>query len=222
MMKKYLTRDEQNRLLFTLKQCAGGTARRDDALIRLLIASGMRIGECLRLSIGDAVSAIKSGYLFIPKEYRKGRVGEKRDHEILMTNSVRLAVRDLLTLRDGAPLEDALVVSRKHGALTVRAFQFRMAYWAKLAALPAGVSPHWLRHTRGQNVYNNTTSIDRLGAVKAALGHASIRSSEIYARMAREEVDAAMREVDEKMNGKPRLRLADLRRQHDLQLGVAA
>ena len=210
-MNKYLTEDEQKRLLQVLKQTTGETVRRDDALIRLLIHSGLRIGECLRLSIGDAVAAIKSGYLYLPKEYRKGRPGERRDHEVLMTNSVRLAVRDLLALRDGAPLDDALVVSRKHGILTVRAFQFRVTHWAKLAGLPAGVSPHWFRHTCAMNIMARTTATDPLGVVKARLGHSSIRSTEVYAHATREKVEAALHEVD----SKPRLRLADLRRLHE-------
>ena len=211
MMNKYLTEDEQKRLLLILKQTTGDTARRDDALVRLLINSGLRIGECLRLSVQDAVSAVKSGYLFIPKEYRKGRPGERRDHEVLVTHSVRLALNDLLALRDGAPLDDALVVSRKHGILTVRAFQFRLAHWSRLAGLPAGVSPHWLRHTCAMNIMARTTSNDPLGVVKARLGHSSIRSTEVYARATREKVEAALHEVD----GKPRLRLADLRRMHE-------
>lgn len=215
-MIKYLTEEEQSRLRLTLKQHAGETARRDDALIRLLIASGLRIGECLRLSVGDAAAAVKSGYLFIPKEYRKGRAGERRDHEVLMTNSVRLAVRDLLELREGAHLDDALVVSRKHGVLTVRAFEFRVRYWAELAGLPAGVSPHWFRHTRAMNIMRRTTATDPLGVVKAALGHGSIRSTEVYARATREKVEAALHEVD----GKPRLRLADLRKMHEGRVGA--
>lgn len=215
-MIKYLTEEEQKRLLSTLKQFTGPTARRDDALVRLLVASGMRIGECLRLSVGDAAAAVKSGYLFIPREYRKGRVGERRDHEILMTNSVRLAVRDLLELREGAHLNDALVVSRKHGVLTVRAFQQRVSYLAELAGLPAGVSPHWFRHTAAMNIMRRTTATDPLGVVKAALGHSSIRSTEVYAHATREKVEAALHEVD----GKPRLRLADLRKMHEGRVGA--
>lgn len=220
-MIKYLTEEEQNRLRGTLAQYAGETARRDSALIRLLIASGLRIGECLRLSVGDAVAAVKSGYLFIPKEHRKGRAGEKRDHEVLMTNSVRVAVRDLLELREGAGLDEALVVSRKSAAkgwsaLTVRAFEQRVRYWAELAGLPAGVSPHWFRHTRAMNIMRRTTATDPLGVVKAALGHGSIRSTEVYARATREKVEAALHEVD----GKPRLRLADLRKMHEGRVGA--
>lgn len=211
LMTKYLTEDEQKRLLGMLKQTTGETARRDDALVRLLIHSGLRIGECLRLSVGEAAAALKSGYLYIPKEYRKGRVGERRDHDVLVTHSVRAALLDLLALRDGAPLDDALVVSRKHGILTVRAFQFRVAHWARLAGLPAGVSPHWFRHTCAMNIMARTTATDPLGVVKARLGHSSIRSTEVYARATREKVEAALHEVD----SKPRLRLADLRRLHE-------
>lgn len=215
-MKKYLTEEEQRRLFHTLKQFTGPTARRDDALVRLLIHSGLRIGECLRLSVGDAAAAAKTGYLFIPKEYRKGRAGERRDHEVLVTQPVREALADLLALRDDAPLEDALVVSRKHGVLTVRAFELRVDYWAELAGLPAGVSPHWLRHTRAMNIMRRTTATDPLGVVKAALGHSSIRSTEVYASATREKVEAALREVD----GKPRLRLADLRKQYERRAGA--
>lgn len=214
-MRKYLTEDEQRRLLGTLKRYTGETARRDDALCRLLIHSGLRIGECLRLSVGDAAEALKSGYLFIPKAYRKGRAGEKRDHDVLVTHSVRAALHDLLALREGAHLDDALVISRKHGVLTVRAFQFRVTYWAGLAGLPAGVSPHWFRHTCGMNIMRRTTATDPLGVVKARLGHSSIRSTEVYARATREKVEAALHEVD----GKPRLRLADLRKQHEGRVG---
>jgi len=138
MLKKYLTEEEQRSLFDTLKTTAGDVARRDGAVIRLLIHTGMRIGECLRLSVGDAVAALKTGYIYIPKEYRKGRAGEKRDHEVLVTEPVKMALNDLLFLRSHAPLDDALVVSRKHGMLTVRAFEQRVDYWAQRAGLPAG------------------------------------------------------------------------------------
>jgi integrase len=214
MLKKYLTEEEQKSLLDVLKSTNSEVARRDDAAIRLLIHTGMRIGECLRLSLGDAAAALKTGYIYIPKEYRKGRPGEKRDHEVLVTEPVKKALGDLLALRIDAPLDDALIVSRKHGVLTVRAFEQRVAYWARQAKLPEGVSPHWFRHTRAMNIMRRSTASDPLGVVKAALGHTSIRSTEIYGRQNKESVEAALREVDAVV--KPRLRLADLRRMHEV------
>jgi integrase/recombinase XerC len=218
MLKKYLTEDEQKKLLTVIKQTNTDVARRDYSLINLLINSGMRIGECLRLRVNDAAAALKSGYLYIPKEYRKGR---KHDHEVLVTVSVRQALHELLLLRVDAELDEALIVSRKSGgrnwsALTVRAFEMRVTYWAKFAGMPQGVSPHWFRHTRGMNIVRRTTSNDPLGIAKAALGHRSIRSTEIYARQSRESVEKALREVD----AKPRLRIADLRKMHEGRVGA--
>lgn len=112
MLKKYLDEEQQKTLLNLLKYAADDIARRDDATVRLLVNSGMRIGECLHLSVGDAVAALKTGYIFLAKETRKGRADEKRDHEVLVTVPVRAALNDLLALRDGAPLDEALIVSR--------------------------------------------------------------------------------------------------------------
>jgi integrase len=214
MLNRYLEDEEQRRLLNTLRLHAGVLAQRDSAVIRLLIHTGMRIGECLHLTIADATSALKSGYIFIPKEYRKGRTDEKRDHEVLVTVSVRVALHDLLALRAGALMTDALIVSRVDTghAMTVRAFELRVSHWANKAGLRHGVSPHWFRHTRAMNIMAKTTSNDPLGIVKAALGHASIRSTEVYARQTRQSVDAALHEVD---SAKPRLRLKDLRKQYE-------
>ncbi|MFA6971671.1 MAG: tyrosine-type recombinase/integrase [Gallionella sp.] len=215
MLNKYLTEDEQKRLLDVLNLYKSEVALRDSAVVRLLIHSGMRVGECLRLSVQDAMAALKSGYIYLPKEYRKGRTDERRDHEVLVTVPVKTALSDLLNIRVGAELDEALIVSRKSAglgwrALSVRAVEQRVAFWAQSAGLPDGVSPHWFRHTRAMNIMRRTTATDPLGVVKAALGHASIRSTEVYARQTREHVEAALREVD----AKPRLRLADLRKAH--------
>jgi len=222
MLNKYLEEDEQKRLLDVLKLYKSEVAQRDSAVVRLLISSGMRVGECLRLSVKDAMAAMKSGYIYLPKEYRKGRADEKRDHEVLVTVPVKTALSDLLAMRVGAELDEALIVSRKSAgkswskehcwhAMSVRGFQQRVAYWAGEAGLRAGVSPHWFRHTRAMNIMRRTTATDPLSVVKAALGHASIRSTEVYARQTRERVEAALHEVD----AKPRLRLADLRKAHE-------
>ncbi|OFZ65825.1 MAG: hypothetical protein A2V79_08375 [Betaproteobacteria bacterium RBG_16_56_24] len=214
---RFLTPAEQRKLLGVLKQYAGPVARRDGALVRLLIGSGMRITETLRVSVGDAVAALQSGYLFIPKAHRKM---EACDLSVLLTKSVRKALEDLLGLREGAELDEALIVSRKSRvlgwrAMTVRAFEQRVAYWAKLAGLPEGVSPHWFRHTHAKNIMRDSEAADPLRVAQLALGQLSRRSTEVYTRLDREELETALRNVDGKVNGQPRLRLADLRRLHE-------
>jgi site-specific recombinase XerC len=216
---RFLTLAEQRKLLGLLKQQASPVALRDGAVIRLLIGSGLRIGECLSISAGDAADALQSGYLFIPKEQRKGEAG---DLSVFLTQSVRSALRDLLLLREGAAVDEALIVSRKSGGkpMTVRAFEMRVAYWAKLADLPAGVSPHWFRHTHAKNIMRESEAADPLRIAQLALGHTSRRTTEIYTRPDREEMGEALSRVDACVNGKPRVRMADLRKRHEGRVGA--
>ena len=214
---RFLTLPEQRKLLGTLKQYSSEVARRDGATIRLLIGSGMRIGECLATSVGDAVAALQTGYLFIPKERRKG---EACDLSVLLTKSVRQALTELLDLRDGAEMDEALIVSRKSkgrgwSALTVRCFEQRVTIWGNLAGLPEGVSPHWFRHTHAKNIMRNSEAADPLRVAQISLGQKSRRSTEIYTKLDREELESALHNVDEKVSGKPRLRVADLRKMHE-------
>ena len=56
---------------------------------------------------------------------------------------------------------------------------------------------------------------DPLRVAQLALGQLSRRSTEVYTKLDREELETALRNVDGKVNGQPRLRLADLRRLHE-------
>jgi site-specific recombinase XerC len=228
VFKRFLTLDEQRKLLSTIKQFSSPIARRDAAVCQLLIGSGMRVGECLAVSCADAADALQSGYLFVPKEHRKKSVrgkaksGDKpvaavaADLSVYLTKSVREALLAILSLREGAGVNEALIVSRRSvaggKAMTVRAFELRVAFWARQAGLPEGVSPHWFRHTHAKNIVATSECTDPLRIVQARLGQISRRSTEIYTKVDREEMAAAMREVDGKVHGKPRVRVAGLRK----------
>lgn len=220
VMKRYLTEEEQRKLLSTVKQFADVHACRDFAWMRLLIHTGLRVGEFSKTTVGDAIQALKTGYLFIPKERRKGKPENRRDHSVLVTQPVRAALLDLLGLREGAELDEALVISRKSNGrdwsgLSVRGFEQRVAIWAKLAGLPEGVSPHWFRHTRAMNIMENTTSNDPRGVVQAALGHISIASTGVYTGVTRAAMEAALHEVD----GPKVFRKRDMRRVYEGRVG---
>jgi site-specific recombinase XerD len=234
VMERYLTEAQQGELLRTINKHSGLLARRDSAWVRLLQSTGMRLNELVTMAVGDAEAALRTGHLFVPKEHRKGwnrkpRVAKDgkvrmpnppRDHSYLVTAPVRRALLDLLAVRreqGHAPVPAApLVMSRKHGGLTARAFEQRVAYWAKAANLGEKVSPHWLRHTRAMNIMERSTSSDPRGLVQAALGHASISSTGVYTRMSKEKRDDGLREVD----GQPRLRKRALRRAYEGRAGA--
>lgn len=216
VMERYLTEAQQGELLRTINKYSSMVARRDSAWVRLLQSTGMRLNELVTMAVGDAEAALRTCYLFVPKEHRKGfSKGTARDHSYLVTTPVRRALLDLLAVRreqgHADILSAPLVMSRKHGGLTARAFEQRVAYWAAEANLGVKASPHWLRHTRAMNIMERSTSSDPRGLVQAALGHASIASTGVYTRMSKEKRDDGLREVD----GQPRLRKRALRRAYE-------
>jgi site-specific recombinase XerD len=212
MMKRYLTDDEQRKLLAAAKACASPLARRDYAWMRLLVETGMRVNELATLTYRQALNALASGWLVVTKEQRKGK---RSGHEYMVTEPVRQCLMSLMELQDELqPVldypADALppllwgrcgVVKRKGvpvvmcGHMSVRSLQARMKIWAHLAGLPEGVSPHWLRHSRGVNIIRRSRGNNPLKVVQMALGHRSIASTGIYTQMSREEFAQEMQAV---------------------------
>src|SRR5262249_54202575 len=47
------TDDERGRLMMTLREARGFEAERDNALIDLLLSTGIRLGSCIALDVGD-------------------------------------------------------------------------------------------------------------------------------------------------------------------------
>lgn len=208
---RYLTDAQQAQVMATLKSHAAVLARRDCAWIALLRATGLRIGEFVRMNLADAQFALETGWLYIPKENRKAtggkpaaadrpaRAATRQDHQVPVTKPVREALEALVAIHaemggPGTP-EAPLVFSRKHGRMAVRSYEFRMAHWCKAAGI-GHASPHWLRHTRAMNIMRRSTSANPLRLVQAALGHASIASTGIYTAVSKEELLQGLEAVD--------------------------
>lgn len=225
-MNRYLTEEEQARLL-TLLRKEGAVcllAQRDDAVCRALINSGERIEEFSLTTVGDALAALRSDYLFVPREHRKGySAGRAKDHSVYLTRPLREAIEDLLKVRalmtDGATArsDDPLVISREGRRLSVRSYQARMKKWGAMAGLPPRFSPHWLRHTLAMNLKRRSTAKDPRGVLKAALGHTDIRSGGIYMTTSREEVEEALRQSAGP--ARRRIRTSALRREFEGRAG---
>ncbi|MCW5625965.1 MAG: tyrosine-type recombinase/integrase [Burkholderiales bacterium] len=200
VLHRYLTQAEQRRLLGVVANCSGFYALRDLWWLRLLLATGLRVQEFSRVTVGDARFALATGWLYIPAAHRKGREGAKRDHHVPVTQPVREALDALLAINPqiggATPSEDdPLVWSRVGRPMSVRSYQARLQFWGAQAGLP-GVSPHWLRHSRAMNIMRRSRSHDPRGVVQGALGHASISSTGIYTRITKEDLQRELEVVD--------------------------
>lgn len=188
---RYHTQAEQKRLLATVRNINTREAKRDAAWMNLLRLAGMRIGEFSRLTIAQARLALEEGWLFIPKEHRKGK---RRDHSVMVTEPMRAELRRLIDLQrefGGAGADDEpLVLSARGQRMSVRSYQARYEGWARLAGVQG--SPHWMRHTLAMNIVKYSKADNPLAIVQAALGHVSIASTGIYTRPSKEDLAEAL------------------------------
>jgi len=162
---RYLTTDEQARLLKTLRQEDGATGR-DYALVHLLLATGLRIGSALALRIEDL--DLERGEALV-----RTAKGDRPTVAVLsqaLVEHLRWFVGD----RTRGPLFDGLCV---------RHARRRVKYWAERAGIRTATTCHTLRHSLAMRVFQATGD---LLVTQAALGHASVLSTATYARADRE------------------------------------
>ena len=96
------------------------------------------------------------------------------------TRVVRLPAsvwRDLLELRDNALDDEPIFRSRKRGHLTPMQVLRIVKAAAKRAKLPAGVSPHWMRHAHASHALERGATV---ALVQQTLGHASVATTGRY------------------------------------------
>ena len=150
---------------------------RDRALLEVLYATGMRVGELVSLRLGDLSAADELRVL------GKGR----RERIVLMHAPAREALARYLD--DGRP---KLVRGRRHeyvflngrgGVLTDRGVRVILDRCLQLAALGRRISPHVLRHTFATHLLDGGAD---LRSVQELLGHVNLSTTQIYTHVSRD------------------------------------
>ncbi|MFP4162189.1 MAG: tyrosine-type recombinase/integrase [Ectothiorhodospira sp.] len=190
--ERYLTAEEQKRLLAAARRVKCPYAERDEAWMRLMLNTGIRVGAMSRLTVGDARVAIAERRLILRAEIQKGG----RGHAVPLNRKAEQALRDLLANRKHRGLHnedlEAPLVAGQRGGMSVRTLQARFKLWAQEAGLPKGASPHWLRHTVAKRVMATSTAENPLGVVQRVLGHRSIASTGVYTAPDKETIRQSM------------------------------
>ena len=149
-------------------------ARRDRAILLLLVRLGLRAGEVARLQLDDV-------------DWRRGEVvirGKgRRDERLPLPVDVGEAVVEYLRRDRPAVAERALFVSVRvpYSPVTAGSVQRVVATAARRAGL-AGVSAHRLRHTAATRVLNAQAPLAEVGQL---LRHRSAVTTAIYAKVDR-------------------------------------
>src|SRR6266851_51414 len=150
---------------------------RDHAMLRLLSATGMRVGELVMVNVGD-IDFSGSRVRVVGRGNRERTL--PLDQATLASIQVYLdGARPFLTRN--APGEEALVVNQRGLRLTRQGFWLIMKGLVRDAGLPAIMTPHMLRHSFATHQIGEGLELEEL---RKLLGHASIATTQVYTQLA--------------------------------------
>jgi site-specific recombinase XerD len=149
----------------------------DRALFLLMLRCGLRVSEVAKLTLSD-IDWEQNAVLV-----RQGK--GRKDRRVYLSPDAVASLKDCLKRRPAAVAEDALFWNQKNSRrpLSVKAIQKKMERYARAAGVVA--SCHSLRHTFASNLLEEGAEVI---SIKEFLGHASIGSSQRYARLSSQKV----------------------------------
>jgi site-specific recombinase XerD len=155
---------------------------RDEAIIELLLQTGIRLAELARLKVSDIELPAKvdrehTGAVHIQGKGRKART-------VTLNFKACRALRNYLQVRPRAE-ESELFITKFGKPIGPRSIENVVTKYLAVAGIQ-GASVHALRHTFATHHVKKGTS---LASVRAALGHESLATTSLYVGLAREQMD---------------------------------
>jgi len=160
-----LTKDEIRSLLSVPMK------KKSALLLRLLYASGLRLGELLALKVEDLELNEQIAWV------RSGKGG--KDRMVILGALLSADLKKYVKKRD-----NGLVFPGRDGMLSPRTVQKIVVRAARKARIKKRVTPHTLRHSFATHLREAGND---LRMIQELLGHASIQTTEIYTHVSAEE-----------------------------------
>lgn len=149
---------------------------RDRAMLHVGFAAGLRVSELVGLQLGDLQTH--------PQASIHVRGKRRRERVLPLWKETAKSLRAWVALR-GEPRATELFLNAQGGPLTRSGFEYILHKYVKMAAhicpsiAAKRVSPHVLRHSCAMHILHATRDVRQ---VALWLGHASVKSTEIYLR----------------------------------------
>jgi integrase/recombinase XerC len=142
---------------------------RDCAVMALLYGAGLRISEALSLSRAEAPTGATDRIAV------RGKGGKTRVVPVI--EPVRRLIEDYLALCPYELSGGPLFVGARGGPLSPRVIQLAVERLRGALGLPAGATPHALRHSFATHLLGRGGD---LRTIQELLGHASLSTTQIY------------------------------------------
>lgn len=170
---KYMDQEDYQLFLNNVRHTQDKNRQRNRLIFEMLLSTGMRVEEFSLMKVSDI--SFKESMITIPKENSK----TSRSRVVRCREDLLLDLKDYLinqNIKSGYVFRNP----RTNKPLTTRALQklCNKYYDARMAIKP---SPHTFRHTHAVFALQNGVPIN---AVMQNLGHSSITTTQIYARLA--------------------------------------
>jgi len=188
-LPRHLRPGEVENLLEAPAAGDGPLALRDRAILELLYATGLRVGELVSLDWGAVDLAAR--VLRVMGKGRKERMvpfGRPAAQALRSWLAVWEAVRARRALDDDEPV----FLNHLGGRLTDRSVLRVIDKWVASAAVARGVHPHTLRHTFATHLLENGAD---LRTIQELLGHSSLSTTQKYTHLEVERLLAVYRDA---------------------------
>ncbi|HEY7490951.1 MAG TPA: tyrosine recombinase XerC [Candidatus Tectomicrobia bacterium] len=154
---------------------------RDQAILELLYATGIRVSELVGLNRNDA--DLTAGTLRVQG---KG----KRERQVFFGKTATQALTAYLQVRgqDSKGQEDtALFLNHRGGRLSVRGVHLLVKKHSQRTGIPTSTSPHTLRHAFATHLLDNGAD---LRSIQELLGHQSLSTTQKYVHVSTDHIMA--------------------------------
>lgn len=186
--------EEELEKLFNICDLTDPLGQRNQAIIEVLYATGMRVSECQGLFLEDIDFSI--GSILVRGKGRKERYVLFGQFAAIALNRYIDNGRQELLKKSNRSTEGVFLNSRGK-ALTVRGIRHILNKLVEEAALTIHIHPHKLRHTFATHMLNEGAD---LRTVQELLGHENLSSTQIYTHVTKDRLR------DVYMNNHPRAR----------------
>jgi integrase/recombinase XerD len=156
---------------------------RNQALLDVLFATGMRVGEVSTLDISDFVA--QEGMFRIRGKGGRDRIGFTVDEASLRLQREHLKARGQIQTQS-----DALFLNVLGNRLSTQGITNIISQLRRAANIERHVTPHMLRHTVATLLLRNGVDIR---VVQEFLGHASIATTQRYTHISKEHLISVLR-----------------------------